>query len=90
MPTYQISTQCNAGFGKIFKDKVGQVYNKADSGNYQKLLRHGDEYKAIEIAESKYSQQCKIYDKPSNMLSTTTLHHLIGEIQDKIKAENID
>jgi hypothetical protein len=88
MPTYQTSTQCNSGFAKAFKDKVGQNYDKADSDNYQKLLRHGDEDKAIEIAESKYRQQCKKYDNPSEMLSTTTLHHLIGEIREKIKAEN--
>ena len=87
MSMYQTSTQCNAGFEKIFKDKTGQVYNKAASDNYQKLSRHGDEDKAIEIAESKFRQQCKKYDSPSKMLSTTTLHHLIDEIKEKIKTE---
>ena len=85
MPTYQTSTQCNAGFGKTFKDKVGQTYDKADSDNYQKLLRNGNEDKAIEIAESKYRHQCKKYEHPSEMLSATTLHHLISEIRNKIK-----
>jgi len=85
MPTYQKSTQCNIGFNKTFKDRTGQTYNKADTDNYNKLLRHGDEDKAVEIAEAKYRQQCKKYEKFSDMLSTTTLHHLIGEIKNKIR-----
>jgi len=41
------------------------------------------------MAESKYRQQCEKYDKPSDMLSTTTLHRLVGEISEKIEKEKI-
>ena len=87
MPVYQTSTQCNVGFGKTFKDNVGQAYDKASSDNYQKICRSGDERKAIELAESRYCQQCEICNKPSKMLSTTTLHHLISEIMEKIRTK---
>ena len=87
MPTYQASTQCYEWFGKTFKDKTGQAYDKAAPDNFQKLCRYGNEEKAIEIAELKHRQQCDTYTKPSDMLSTTTLHHLIGEIREKVRTE---
>jgi len=83
MPKIQTSTKCNTDFEKIFKIKTGQDYDKADLDNYQKLHQNGDEKKAIEIAELRYNQECKNHDNPSEMLSTTTLHRLIGEIIEK-------
>jgi hypothetical protein len=85
MPTYQTSTQCNVGFNKAFKGNTGQTYDKASTDNYQKLCRFGDEENAVVLAEMRYCRQCETCVKPSDMLSTTTLHHLVAEIKEKIK-----
>ena len=87
MPINQTSTKCNEGFRKIYKDKTGQVYDKATVDNYIKLCKYGSEENAIRIAKSRYHQQCRTHTKPSAMLSTTTLHRLIDEIREKIKTE---
>ncbi len=84
MPMLQTSTQCNTEFEKAFRGKVGQNYTKTDKDIYQKLCKFGNEKSAIKIAELRYKQQCKVYEKPSEMLSTSTLYLLIDEIQQKI------
>lgn len=84
MPIYQTSMQCNSGFGKVYKDKTGQIYNKAAQDNYQKLHQYGDEEQAILIAKSKHHQQIISFMKPSEMLSTTTLYCLISEIKKQL------
>jgi hypothetical protein len=88
MPMCQASTQCNAEFEKIYKENVRQAYSKADEDIYKKLCQYGDEEKAIEFAESRYSEQCKNYIKPSEMLSATALHNLICEIRRKVTRNN--
>ena len=85
MPTYQDSVSCCVGFGRIFEKATGQKYAKSDRDIYQKLLRFGDETKAIELAQRKleeHQHNCKI--KPSEMCPCTTVHCLIGEIKAKI------
>jgi hypothetical protein len=82
MPIYNTSKQCNSDFSRIFKDKTGQAYDKADKEIYKKLNRHGDEKEAIKIAETKYC--CDKDKKPSERLSVTTLHRLVKEIKSKI------
>jgi hypothetical protein len=82
MPVYNTSKQCNLEFCKIFKNKTGQTYEKADKEIYKKLNKYGNEEEAIKIAEARYC--CDKDEKPSGRVSVTTLHCLIEEIKSKI------
>ncbi|MCL2814739.1 MAG: RloB family protein [Oscillospiraceae bacterium] len=88
MPMQQTSTQCNTDFEKAFQANTKQKYDKSDKDNYKKLCRFGNELDAIKIAELRHRQQCDNCTKPSDMLSTSTLYLLIGEIKKKIDAED--
>lgn len=84
MPTYQDSVSCCNGFAKKFVQVTGQKYQKSDKAIYQKLCRHGDEQKAVRIAQRKlieHTQNCM--DRPSKMCPCTTVHTLVGEITEK-------
>lgn len=85
MPNYQDSVTCCSEFGKEYKKNVGQEYYKADDRLYNKLVENGDEAKAIEIAERKLKQHLlNGNNKPSEMISGTTVHQLISEIKGKL------
>lgn len=89
MPALHESWTCCSEFGKVYENRTGQKYSKADSGMYSRICKNGDEEKAIRIAQQKL-EQC-IRDgkvKPSEMWPCTTVHELVGEIQIKIVKES--
>ncbi len=86
MPAIQDSWTCCSEFGRIYENKTGQKYSKADEQMYRKICKAGDEIKAIQIARQKL-EQCKREGKtkPSEMCPCTTVHELVGEIKEKIQ-----
>lgn len=87
MPVIQESWTCCSKFGELYKNKTGQVYDKADKDMYRKIVETGDEDKALKIAQQKLEQAIgNGYEKPSEMVSCTTVHELVREIR---KKENI-
>lgn len=86
MPTYNDSVACCTGFSNTFKRITGQKYQKSDKAIYNKLYRHGDEVKAINLAKQKFNEQASdCTKKPSEMCPCTTVHILVDEIKSKIK-----
>lgn len=85
MPAIQDSWTCCRKFGEIYKNKTRLDYRKADKDIYTNLLKHGDECKAISVAEQKY-KQCKDsgHVKASEMCPCTTVHELVREIRNKV------
>ena len=68
-----------------FEKITGQKYSKNDRSIYQKLVQHGDEKKAIQMAERCY-KRC-VEDgkrKPSEMWPACRVHRLVEEIQEKV------
>jgi hypothetical protein len=54
---------------------------------YGKLCKNGNEEKAIKIAAQKLEQCIREgKTKPSEMCPCTTVHELVGEIQNKIRS----
>ena len=89
MPAIQDSWTCCSEFGRIYENKTGQKYSKADEQMYGKLCKVGDESKAIKIAQQKL-EQC-VRDgkhKPSTMCPCTTVHELVNEIKGKVERKN--
>ncbi|MCM1556720.1 MAG: RloB family protein [Anaeroplasma bactoclasticum] len=85
MPNYQNSTICCREFANEFQKKLGQEYDKTDERLYLKLLSKGNEEEAIKIAERKLKEHFENGEnKPSKMLSATTVHKLINEIKSKL------
>jgi hypothetical protein len=84
MPAIQDSWTCCSEFGRVYENKTGQKYSKADEQTYGKICKAGDEVKAIQIARQKL-EQCKREGKtkPSEMCPCTTVHELVGEIKAK-------
>ena len=75
----------NPCFADKFEKITRQKYSKNDKDIYQKLKRHGNEEKAILLAE-KSLQKC-VEDgkrKPSEMCPASMVQRLVGEIQGKI------
>lgn len=56
MPAIQDSWTCCSQFGRIYENKTGQKYSKADEHMYGKLCKAGNEDKAIQIARQKLEQ----------------------------------
>lgn len=90
MPAIQDSWTCCSEFGRIYENKTGQKYSKADEQMYGKLCKVGDESKAIRIAQQKL-QQCVREGKynPSTMCPCTTVHELVNEIKGKVDSVTI-
>lgn len=91
MPSINTSWQCCSSFGDLYKQKTGQEYHKSDRKLYKKLLAYGNERNAIKIAEQKYKEQMAdhLKEKPSDMISCTTVFRLVKEIRSKTdNAEN--
>ena len=86
MPALYESWKCCFEFGKLYKNRTGQKYSKADSDMYSRICKNGDEEKAIRIAQQKLDQ-CKRdgKEKLSEMWPCTTVHVLVGEINKKIQ-----
>ena len=86
MPTIQDSWTCCSDFGRVYENKTGQKYSKADEQMYGKLSKAGDEEKAIQIAQYKLEQCIREgKTKPSEMCPCTTVHELVGEIKGKVR-----
>jgi hypothetical protein len=85
MPAIRDSWTCCAEFGRVYENKTGQKYSKADEKMYGKLCMAGDEEKAIQIAQQKLEQcEREAKKKPSEMCPGTTVHKLVGEIRCKV------
>lgn len=85
MPMFQTSVSCCNGFEDCYEKKTEQKYLKSDMDIYRKLCLYGNEEKAIKIAIQRLKNQIKDgKDKPSEMISCTTVHELINEIKSKV------
>ena len=81
----QDSWICCSDFGRVYENKTGQKYSKADEQMYGKICKAGDEKKAIQIAQQKLEQCIREgKTKPSEMCPCTTVHKLVGEIKEKV------
>ena len=86
MPAIRDSWVCCSEFGRVYENRTGQKYSKADEQMYSRICKAGDEKKALQIAKQKL-EQC-IRDgktKPSDMCPATTVYELVGEIREKVK-----
>ena len=84
MPVIQNSWTCCSEFGRMYENKTGQKYSKADGQMYGKLCKFGNEENAIRIAEKKLEQCIREgKTKPSEMCPCTTVDELVGEIKGK-------
>lgn len=89
MPNIQESVACCSHFGKLYEKKTGQKYSKADEDMYRRLIKNGDEEKALAIARRTFEQCIKNKNIiiPSQMCPCTTVHELVGEIRNKAKID---
>lgn len=86
MPAIKDSWTCCSDFGRVYENKTGRKYSKADEQMYGKLSKAGDEEKAIKIAQHKLEQCIREgKTKPSEMCPCTTVHELVGEIKGKVR-----
>ena len=86
VPAIQESKTCCKKFGELYKKKTGQKYSKSDKDMYQKLIKFGDEEKALTQAKQKYQQSKRNGNAiPSQMCPCTTVHELVEEISLKSK-----
>ena len=82
MPAIQDSWICCSDFGRVYENKTGQKYSKADEQMYGKICKAGDEKKAIQIAQQKLEQCIREgKTKPSEMFPCTTVHELVGRLR---------
>ncbi len=85
MPAIQDSWRCCSEFGRVYENKTGQRYSKADEQMYNRICKSGDEEKALQIAKKKIEQNIRDgKTKPSEMCPATTVHKLVGEIRGRI------
>ena len=85
MPAIQDSWTCCSEFSRIYENKTGQKYAKADGQLYTRICRSGDEQNAIKIAQQKLEQCIREgKTKPSAMCPGTRVFELVGEIKGKI------
>lgn len=85
MPVIQESWTCCSNFGRVYENRTGQEYSKADEKMYGKLCAAGNEERAIQIAQQKLMQCIREgKTKPSEMCPCTTVHELVGEIRGKV------
>lgn len=85
MPAIQDSWTCCSEFSRIYENKTGQKYAKADGQLYTRICRSGDEQNAIKIAQQKLEQCIREgKTKPSAMCPGTRVFELVGEIKGKL------
>ena len=85
MPAIKESYICCERFAEKFEKVTRQKYSKNDRDIYRKLVQHGDEEKAIQIAK-RYYKKC-IEDgkmKPSEMWPVSIVQQLVKEIRRKV------
>ncbi len=80
------SVRCCSEFSKQFKRINNQEYDKADEKIYEKLIKKGNEKRAINLARARYSN-CKNDDigNFSDMTFCTTMYLLIDEIRKAVE-----
>lgn len=85
MPAIFESYTCCDRLVEKFEKVTGQKYLKKDNDIYRKLVQHGDEEKAIQIAE-RCLKKCLDDEKmkPSEMWPACMVQKLIKEIRQKI------
>lgn len=84
MPTSPDSISCCRDFKERYMRITEQEYKKSDSNIYKKLCHHGDEKRAIKIAEKRHRElEANCDAKPSEMSPCTTLYLLVKEIKEK-------
>ena len=80
------SEECWKRFAKLFKQKTGKEYKKADAGIYNLLKVYGDEEESIDRARHRHNAFKEIVNKASEMNPCSTVYLLVDEIQKTIKA----
>ena len=79
------SVKCCEKFADMFEKQTKQKYLKNDRYIYRKLLEHGNEDKAVQIAKHQYKNYGNDEkSKPSDMYSTCTVYQLIEDIKNRI------
>lgn len=87
MPAIKESYICCERFAEKFEKVTRQKYSKNDRDIYRKLVQHGDEEKAIQIAKRCYKkcmEDGKI--KPSEMWPASIVQRLVEEIRRKVES----
>lgn len=80
------SEECWKRFAKLFKQKTGKEYKKANTDIYNLLKEYGDEEKAIDRARYRHNEFKENVNKTSEMNPCSTVYLLVDEIQKTIKA----
>lgn len=85
MPVISESYTCCERFAGKFEKVTGQKYLKKDRDIYRKLVKYGDEEKAVQIAEKNH-RKCLSdgKEKPSEMQPACTVYKLVKEIRKKM------
>lgn len=85
MPEIHESYKCCDRFGDKLNKVTGKNYQKNDKDIYHKLVKYGDEEKAIQTADRQYK---KCIDngksKPFEMCPACTVYQLVKEIREKV------
>lgn len=85
MPVIMESYTCCDRFAEKFEKATGKKYSKNDRDIYRKLVRYGDEKKAVQMAERCYKRCVKDGErKPSEMWPASNVYRLVREILNKI------
>ena len=80
------SEKCWKQFAKLFKQKTGKGYKKANTDIYNLLKEYVDEEKAIDRARHRHNEFKENVNKASEMNPCSTVYLLVDEIQKTIKA----
>lgn len=78
------SQHCVSEFGRLFRNKLGQEYDKSDARIYEKLKRIGDESGAIKLVANRHALAQTDCKAASEMCPCSTMYQLISEIRDKV------
>ncbi len=85
MPVIRESYTCCDRFAEKFEKITGHEYLKKDKDIYRKLVRYGDEEKAIQVAKRCYKKCIEDgKEKPSEMWPASMVQGLVEEIHIKI------
>lgn len=86
MPMIMESFTCCDRFAEKFEKATGQKYSKNDRDIYRKLVRYGDEERAIQVAERFYRRSVEDGKRnPSEMWPVSMVQRLVGEIKEKVR-----
>lgn len=72
-------------FGREYEAKTGRKYIKSDKKLYDIMYDKGNEENAIKITKYRYEDfKNQKIEKPSEMLSCSTVFQLVQEIREKV------